>query len=675
MRSIVFLFLLFISTCGFSQSTFTLEGVVNSKSKEKISVGDVLLYQKNQIVAFTSVADQKFAFESQVSGSYLLKVICLGFEVYEKEIELNKNFKLIIELKEASETLDEVQVKATKKVIENSNGNIIANVEGTILSKETNPAELLSRLPNVQVNPNGEEVSILGKGTPLIYMGRQRVSMEDLLSLSVDDIKSIEIVNNPSAKYEAEGRAVLLITKRKNRQDGMQMSITERASSKTFFNNNLNTNLSLKRKKLEYRFNAAYNQFTVWEKNTATYEVTNQNVFSDYTVEAVTDRPQFVFGGGVYYAINDNDYLSFNTRFRSQIEPFSIDTNTFLDDNGAIQDIVSTSNNEGFRQFSSSNINYFKSLGEKKNIFLGAQYTNYTRDVKNDIQNSFNNSMTDQVNITQDFNVESLVLKADYEMTNQKNTKFEVGANFANNVSESLLQVNTDQSNYRYSEGIFGAYSQLSGSKKKFNYSLGVRLENTNVEGGFLEVSELLIDRENTYFFPRANFNYKLSDKKSLNVSFVKSISRPNYRTAVTTTAFINPALEFQGNINLRPRITSELSMNYQVKNKSINLRYYHSKDPVNFRFFYDDQRDITIMSPTNFDKETGWAVEVLAPFSHKFWTSTNTISFNYNTVDDELIEQGKITPYLYVYSNQQFKIDNQNSLGLNGWFLSNRNE
>ena len=675
MRVVFFVFLGLMNLQGFSQSKFIIKGTITSESNKSIEVGDILLYQDNQIVTFTSIVDGTFSFESVKQGNYLLKVISIGFEVYEKNIQLNKSVELEIQLKESSEVLDEIQIQTTKKVLENRSGNILANVEGTILSKETNPAELLSRLPNVQVSPSGEELSILGRGTPLIYIGRQRISMEELLSLSVDDIKTIEIVNNPSAKYEAEGRVVLLITKRRNRQEGMEMTITERASDKTFFNNNLNTNLSLKKGKLEYRFSAAYNQFKVWEKNTATYEVTDQNVFSDYTVEAVTTRPQFVFGGGIYYAINDADYLSFNTRWRTQDEPFTINTDTFLDDNGLEQNIETRSQNEGFRQFSSSNINYFRSLGEKQHLFLGAQYTNYTRDVENMIQNSFDSTTPDEVDIVQDFNVESVVVKADYEATNTKNTKLEVGVNFASNASKSLLRINTDRSNYRYTEGIYGVYSQVSGGKNKFNYSFGLRLENTQVEGGFLEDSELLIDRKNTYFFPRANVNYKLSEKKSLNLSFVRSISRPNYRTAVTTTAFINPALEFQGNINLRPRISNEISLNYQVKNKSINFRYYHSTDPVNFRFFYDEARDITIMSPTNFDRETGWAIELQAPFSYKFWTSTNTISYNYNTVNDERVETGQITPYIYLYSNQQFKIDQQNSFNLNGWFWSNRND
>lgn len=661
---------------AFSQSTFSIEGTINTESKEKISVGDVLLFKGAKIVSYTSIVDGKFSFDSVLQGNYHLKVLVVGYETYETELNLKKNLKIDVVLKESSETLDEVTIKATKKVLENKGGNITANVEGTILSKETSTTELLSKLPNIQVSPNGEQISILGKGSPLIYIGRQRVSVEELQSLQVDDIKSVEIINNPSVKYEAEGRAVLLITRRRSNQEGAELRLTERASSKTYFNNYLGTNLTVKNKSLEYKFNASYNQLKVWEKNTAVYEVIDRNVFSDYTVEAVTTRPQYVFGGGLYYAINDTDYISVNTRYRTQVEPFSIDTNTFLDDNGVEEDITTTSDNKGNRSLSTSNINYFKTFSKKRNLFLGAQYTNYTRDVENSIQNVFENAnATELRTISQDFNVQSVVLKGDYEIKYEHGIQLEMGVNYARNDSKSLLQIDTDQSNYRYNETINGIYSQLSGEKKKWNYSFGLRIENTKVEGGFQESNQLLVDRENTYVFPRGTIDYKFSDKKSMNLSFVRSITRPNYSTAVTTTAFINPALEFRGNINLKPRITTEISSNLQLKDKSITLRYFRSKDPVNFRFFYDETNDITVMSPTNFEEEIGWALDFSLPFQYKFWSSTNTVSFNYTTVNDDRIEQGETSPYLYLYSNQRFKLNNKSSFNLNGWLLTNRKD
>ncbi len=675
MKHIVLVIFILFSSHVFSQNTFSITGNIVTNTKEKISVGDVLLYQNKEIVKYTSVVNGKFSFESIKVGTYRLKVLSVGYKSYERTIELQKNIALEINLQESSETLEEVSIKATKKVLENKNGNITANVEGTILESETSTTELLSKLPNIQVSPNGEQISILGKGSPLLYIGRQRISVEELQTLQVDDIKSIQIINNPSVKYEAEGRAVLLITKRRNSKEGTELRLTERASSKTFFNNYLGTNLTLKKGSLEYKFNASYNQLKVWEKNTAIYEVIDQNVFSDYVVEAVTTRPQYVFGGGLYYAVNDTDYISFNTRYRTQTEPFTIDTNTFLDVNGVAEDIVTTSDNTGKRILSTSNINYFKSFAKKRNLFLGAQYTNYTRNVNNNIQNAFETVPTELRTISQDFNVQSYVLKGDYDVTYENGTQLEFGINHARNDSKSLLKIDSNRSNYQYKEAIDGVYSQFSGGNKKFSYSFGLRVENTKVEGGFTESNQLLIDRENTYLFPRGSMDYKMSEETSFNVNFVRSITRPNYSTAVTTTAFINPALEFQGNINLKPRITNEISSNIQLKDKAVTLRYFQSRDPVNFRFFYDEARDITIMSPTNFDNETGWALDFSLPFKYKFWTSTNTVSLNYTLVNDLRIAEREATPYVYLYTNQRFKLNNKSYFNLNGWLLTNRKD
>lgn len=673
MRQILIFFFFVISAYGYSQNSYAVQGTILDESQKKIALGDVILYQNGKTVQYTSISNGAFLFDDILAGTYTLKIISVGYATYDKEIQVDKDQQIKIILKEVTEVLDEVTIKINKKIIENRNGRILANVQGTMLSKETNTMELLSKLPNVQLSASGEEVSILGKGTPLIYIGGQRISLEELQSINVEDIKSIEIINNPSARYEAEGRAVLLITRNRSSQYGTVLTITERAYRRTFFNNTLGVRLNVKRNKFEYTLNAAYNQFKVWEKNTATYEVSDRNIFSDYAVEAVTTRPQFVFGGGMFYAINDTDYISTNTIYRTQEEPFSITTSTLLNDNGSLQNIATDSDNDGRRRFSSSNLNYFISLSERKNLFLGAQYTTYIRDVDNRIRNAINNAPTpDRVFISQDFNVESFVVKGDYDVTNKKGAKWEMGFNYAQNISKSEQNINGDQSNYEYKESIEGLYAQLTGKRKKINYTFGLRLENTQIEGGFLESSDLLVDRDNLYLFPRANMNFTLAEKKSIDLSYVRSISRPNYSTAIVNTAFINPGLEFRGNINLKPTITSEITTNFQSGDKSVSLRYFRSTDPVSFRFFYDEVDDITVMSPTNFNEENGIDLSVYLPFTHKSWTSTNSLSFSYIRLKDVRAPKGKVQPYIYYYSNQQFKINETSSFGFNGWAITN---
>jgi hypothetical protein len=80
-------------------------------------------------------------------------------------------------------------------------------------------------------------------------------------------------------------------------------------------------------------------------------------------------------------------------------------------------------------------------------------------------------------------------------------------------------------------------------------------------------------------------------------------------------------------------------------------------------------------MSPTNFDEEVGFALEFSLPFKYKFWTSNNTVSLNYASVNDSRIVKSKSTPYLYLYTNQRVQINNSSSFNVNGWALTNRKD
>ena len=186
---------IFISTTIFSQNSHNLNGKVTNEKNGQVTVGDVLLLHNNSIVKYTSINNGNFLFEAILQGNYTLKISGLGYETYMQKVILDKNLQLTVTLKEATTKLDEVTITATKKLIENKNGNIVANIEGTLLSKESNTIDLLSKLPSVQVSPNRETISLVGKGNPLIYLGGQRISIEEFGSLQVDDIKTIEIIN------------------------------------------------------------------------------------------------------------------------------------------------------------------------------------------------------------------------------------------------------------------------------------------------------------------------------------------------------------------------------------------------------------------------------------------------------------------------------------------------
>ena len=228
-----------------------------------------------------------------------------------------------------SKKLDEIIIKNEKKVFINKNGNLKVDVSNSILKSVPNSIDLLSKLPNVIIGANKETISIIGKGNPLLYIDNQKVTLNDLNTLSVDEIKTIEIINNPSAKYEAEGRVVILIIKKLSKKEGFKIDVTETASVKKRYNNYVGINASVKKKKLEIKANFNYNQLNIWERHDIKYQISEANIISNYDVEAYTKRPQFIFGSGLFYKIDEDDYFSISGNARMQKDIFGINTKTF----------------------------------------------------------------------------------------------------------------------------------------------------------------------------------------------------------------------------------------------------------------------------------------------------------------------------------------------------------
>jgi len=678
------IFFLIIYNTIYSQETFNISGILTNQKETIISIGDVLLLTETggKLIKYTSINEGLFSIKSIPKGTYLLKVSYSEFENHEQAIVLDKNLEIKITLKESSTQLSEVQIIASKKPIENKNGNIIVNIENTIFSKEANPIDLLSKLPNIQIDTNRESINIVGKGNPLIYLGKQRISIDELNSISIDNIKNIEIINNPSAKYDAEGRAVILITQKASNQEGLKISISETASFKKYFNNIFSSNLSFKKNKFEIKLNASYKNLKFRESNGANYQIRDRNVTSNYLVEAVTPRKEYIIGSGFYYQINNTDYFSISSKLRTQNEAFPITTSSYYKENLNENTVKSLSKNDSKRLFSSTNINYSKSFQNSGNLFLGGQFTNYNQNLKSLISNNFNNtSFEDSQNRFQDFTIKSTTVKGDYEKEFHKNIKLEIGGNLLNTTSYSITEIenlkpkNINNSYYDYSEKGESFYTQLSGELKKVNYAIGLRIEKTHIKGKFTDSSDFLVNRKNTDIFPKASINFPMDSTATLSFNYSKNIQRPNYSKASSITTFINPFLEFSNNINLKSTLTDEVSINFQLKDKSITASYYNAENPVHYSLIYNVNKEKTIMFPSNFKKEYGMNIDLTIPLKYKFWNSTNLLSFIVNKIDDPKATNSKTSPYLYFYSNHQFKIDNSSSISINGWGLTKRNE
>lgn len=580
--------------------------------------------------------------------------------------------------------LTEVVVTKEKKMFTNKNGNIKVDVANSILNATPNTIDLLSKLPNITISADKENISVIGKGYPLIYIDNQKVGMNDLNALSVDDIKTIEIINNPSSKYEAEGRAVIMITRKFSKKEGSQTTLSEVASFKKEFNNYLGINSSFKKNKLEWKVNFNYNKLSPCESHRIDYQIPDADIISNYDVAtANTKRKQFIFGGGLFYKINEEDYFSISMNSKLQSEPFDINTKTYNKNGDVENNVVTHSDNKSQKNFINSFINYSKKIKSiDTQLFTGFQYSNFDQDSKSLAQNNFNSTQFELAqNSNQKFNVAVFSGRADFEKKFKNEMKLEYGGLYLSADAKADLAIlnydtnETIMSNYNFEEKNSAVYSQLSGSVKKIGYSFGFRVENTDIVGKFRTDDKPLIDKNYTDFFPKAQLDIPIDSTKSITVNYSKSISRPNYSSTSQGSTYINPYFLYSRNINLNPTINNQISSSFQYHDKSVKLTYYQNTDPVYSSFTFDNQNNILTFREINFEKETGLNLEFNLPFTYKIWISTNSLSCILNKIEDDSAEFISSKPYLYYYSNNEFKLPKGYSFVLTAYGLTDQKE
>jgi hypothetical protein len=579
----------------------------------------------------------------------------------------------------SNEQLNEVVITQNKKTFTNTNGNIKVDVANSVYNSIPNTVDLLSKLPTVQVSSDKENITVIGKGNPLIYIDSQKAGINDLNALDPADIKTIEIIQNPSSKYEAEGRSVILITRKFSKKEGFKTDISETASFKKNFNNYLGINSTFKKNKFEWKANFNYNRLNPWESHSIDYQIQNAAIASKYDVSAVTKRKQYNFGGGLFYKINDDDYFSFNINARLRDDTFPINTFTYNKNQDQENNVLTQSDNSSKKNFVNSFLNYSKKIKAiNTQLFAGFQYSNFQQTLLTMVENNYNETAFNLAQSrNQDFYVDVFSGRIDLEKKFKNEMNLEYGGLYSAAKSKSDTNIFDFERNentalyYDFKEQNTAAYAQLSGKIKKISFSAGLRAENTNVIGKYKTDFSPLIDKNYTNIFPKVQFSMAVDSTKNISLNYAKSISRPNYSSLSNIATYINPYFIYAGNINLGPAFVDEISSTFQYHDKSVKLSLYQVKNPVYNSFLFDKERNIMTFKDINFDKETGLNVDFELPFAYKFWTTTNSVIFILENVQDPSAEFLKSKPYLYYYSNNEFKLPKDYTFVLSFWGLT----
>jgi hypothetical protein len=635
----IFLFSLF----SFSQ-IYNITGNLKDIDNNPIAFANVLLVQSDTSVPIEGTTTDDFGdfvISDIKKGTYLLKISFLGFIEYSNDINLDKNIDLkTIILKEDLQQLDGVTIIAKRPTVKRLVDRLVFNVENSTLSNN-NVLDILKQTPGVLVYDGNIKIK---RSTPTIYINDRKIHLSSaevqqlLEGTSATNIKSIEIITNPPANYEAEGGTVINIVTSKNIIAGYNGSVFGNykqgseypkyslGTSHFFKTKKINTylNYSISPRK-DYRNNDEYINFidnnqivSSWETD---FKRTREN--SNQTINANID-----------YELDKNNSLGFSTNMlispRENTKTLvNSETEVFAADN-TLDSIFNTENklrDETFNfAFTLDYLHKFKKEGEKFSV--SAHHTNYDF-------SSFQNVDTDYFfpdqtlirnNRFQTFSSQNIKLftgQLDYELPINDSSQFETGAKISNINSESILNqfnfeneireqdlLNSDT--FLYDETNYALYASFSKDWDNWSFKSGVRVEFTDIKGNSLSTNQIT-DNDYIKFFPSIYLLNRIDDNNEIYFNYTKRIDRPRYSQLNPFKYFLNDNAYRVGDPKLRPQIDNVFKLGYTIKGTYTFEAYYRFEDdPIREINFQDNDNKILKQINTNLEKSTSYGLDFL---------------------------------------------------------------
>ncbi|WP_310557608.1 TonB-dependent receptor domain-containing protein [Flavobacterium sp.] len=700
MQRMFIYFLFFFSVLSNSQTINSITAKVTNSNKELL-FGNVLVLSSidSTFIKGNSFLDGKFLVGNLNNEEIILKLTSLEFEDTFLKVKYKGKAVIdlgVIEVKMRSSLLDEVKIAVKNPtIIQKANGTVEVKVSNTLLSESNSLNEILSKTPGIILD--GNSVSIFGKGQAIIYLNGRRITDEQFASIPVSQIDKIEVISNPSAKYEAEGRAVLNIKTKKNSDDGYNGSIKQNTSYSNYagFNTFTSSDLNYKYGKFSLLGNYSIQSGKDREvlKTTRKREAQNEFFNSNLKTEWNRDLNNYSnYGVGLQYEINDKSYIS--AEYNGFLEKLGGNQISFnqITTNSGLGLYTSDIKKDNTTYNNSISVNYnsvLDTLGSS--LFIGTQYVIYSYNINDLIDEKREESLTSfnvLKNLT-NFKIAFSNAQLDFTKAFKNDDMIEIGARISNASNNSVLdfftstngqnftQVDLLSNSFRYEETIAATYINYKGKwNSKINYSVGLRTETTDYLL-IVESEKKLQSIAKNYWnaFPSASLNIKLSDELSLNTSYSSRINRVQYRALNPNLIYQDPFTSIQGNPDLVPEKAHSIEMNTKYKSYSLKIGYDYSTDPINGAALRGSEPNSYVLKGINLKNRNNYFLTISKSFSTDWLTSTNNLSFNYTDLKDDQFNFQILTPQpqLYLYTNTTFKIPNLFNIELLAWYLGEK--
>jgi len=539
--------------------------------------------------------------------------------------------------------LNEVTIKNKIPIVQVMTDKVLLNVESMPGSAGLNALELLRQSPGVSVDGQ-DNVKMSGKkGIQVMIDGRlQVVSGQQLAtllkSMPATNIKTIEIIANPSAKYDAAGNAgIINLILKKASNNGTTANLTAGYQFTEHFRQNASFSINARSNKLLLFANGSYDNSLQHTTVSSTRILSDKTFLQNGIERQGYSNPNI--RAGFEYILSEKSRLGAIISLQHEWEDFPSDAQTLV--TGSSSSLLSTAtiaNNTQDRIGTNLNYQYTDTIGNTLNA--EADWTGYRSRLNNNVSNSFINGETaDFTNNTQT-QISLYSLKGDYSYK-KGSMVIETGLKASASKTDNLLAASQTgansqpliSSNFDYREQIFAGYASAKQQLGKWSLHAGLRTELTQMKGVIGDNSSNTIPlRDTTYLslFPTVFIRYKLSEKNSIGLNYSRRIDRPSFQDQNPYTYRTDFYYATQGNPLLLPQFTNSLSADIAINGQmQIKLNYSQTRGLI--ETITTQNEDQTLAIPINAGKRSLINLSFSSPFTlSKFWSGYASIEPSY---------------------------------------------
>lgn len=703
--------------------------LVEAKSSKPIEYASVQLLQnkldslskkRKEVVIAGMLTDNHGDFRLEnipAFGQFKLQVTIVGFKPYEQTVSfgikpggdmaammaaLDKdlgNIKIDVEEK----TLDNVTVTASNPGLRLGIDRKVFNVDKNLVSAGGTAVDVMRNVPSISVDIDGNVT--MRNNTPQLFVDGRPTNLS-LDQIPADAIESVEIITNPSAKFDASGgtAGILNVVLKKNKRVGYSGSIRSNLDSRG--RKGLGGDINMRMNKVNFFLNANMNQRkSISTGNTdRTTLIGTPNTFLHQSDSSISKGQFMFFRGGFDFFLDNRNTLSIGANFvQGRFKPTS-SSDIEIDSlypviKSAYSDRTSNSNS----QFNNSGAmisfkHLFPKQGEEwtadinynrsKNNNLNLVNTNYYSDYYNTLISSFNQqqdgkgtneNIVIQTDYTKPLTEKSKLeagLRAQFRKVDNKNNFYIVGS------GGSLTYVPDQSVNYNSTDNVYAAYATYSNQYKNFGYQLGLRVESSDYIGNLPDKGQSFSIQFPVSLFPSIFLNQKLKNEQDLQLNYSRKINRPNFFQLYPYTDYSDSLNISRGNPGLSPEFTNSMELSYQktFKNKDNFIASVYYKNTNDLITRYQDKetntngKEVLINTYINASSSYVTGLELVSKNKlQPWWDLTSNFSLFTSKIKLNIVGQEEQDPFAswFIKLNNTFKLPKNFSLQLSGEYTS----